>query len=479
MRLPVLFAALALGACTTVGPDYRKPDLAQLLPGDWRWKVAAPKDAAPKGEWWNVFDDPVLDELQRAAVANSQTLRAAVARVDEARAVARLTRSQFFPELSLDPLIKAERTSGHPPTPIPVKVPAARFTTYSLPLDLRYELDLWGRVRRSFEAAQAQAHASVSDYQNVLLTLTADVATNYFLLRSLDAEVAALQRTLDSREKSLSIVRARVAAGSVPGVDLAQAQTELATAKSDLSDVVRQRVETLHALALLSGRPASAFDIAEGALAKAFAVVPADLPSTLLERRPDIARAERTLAARNAQIGVARAAYFPSIQLVGQGGFLSDDARRLVSSDSLIWSLGPRISLPLFTGGRTAADVRRAEAAYEAALAEYRQSVIAALREVEDSLAQIVLRNEQRQAQAAALASAGRVIELIRARYDAGAVNYLELAEAERTLLRHERREAQLHGQRAIASVRLIKALGGGWATTPQRSGEPAAASGR
>lgn len=475
MRLILAFAALALGACTAVGPDYRKPDLAQLVPGDWRWRVAAPKDEAPKGEWWKVFNDPVLDELQRAALASSQTLRAAVARVDEARAVARLTRSQFFPELSLDPLVKAERTSGNLPTPIPVNVPSARFTTYSLPLDLRYELDLWGRVRRSFEAAQAQAQASVSDYQNVLLTLTADIAANYFLMRALDAEIAVLRRTMDTREKSLAIVRARAAAGSVPGVDLAQAQTELATAKTDLAEVVRSRVETLHALALLSGQPASAFEIAEGRLGNAFAVVPAHLPSTLLERRPDIARAERTLAARNAQIGVARAAYFPSIQLVGQGGVLSDDARRLISSESLVWSLGPRISLPLFTAGRTAADVRRAEAAYEAALAEYRQSVIGALREVEDSLAQIVLRNEQRQAQAAALASAGRVLELVRARYDAGAVNYLELAEAERNLLRHERRDAQLHGQRAVASVRLIKALGGGWDEPTPLPGKPAA----
>jgi multidrug efflux system outer membrane protein len=255
----------------------------------------------------------------------------------------------------------------------------------------------------------------------------------------------------------------RIAAGVVLGSDLEQAKTALATTKGDLTDVVRQRSETLHALGVLCGTNASTFHLAEQPLAGAPVVVPAELPSTLLERRPDIARAERNLMARNAQIGVARAAYFPSIHLTGQGGFLSKEAGNLLTGDSRVWSIAPGIRIPLFTAGRISADVRRAEAAYEEALAEYRQSVLVALREVEDSLAQIALRNQQAQAQGEAIASARHVIALAKARYDAGTVNFLEVADAERNALQQERRQAQLQGQRFAASVRLIKALGGGW----------------
>lgn len=462
LRVTAVIGLLILASCM-IGPDYKKPDVAALVPTDWRWKVAAPQDTSPKGPWWTVFDDPTLDELETIAVSNNQNLRAAVARVDEARAVARLSRSEFFPELSLDPSYRRERTSGNPPTPIPFPIPAANLSTYSVPLDLSYEIDLWGRVRRSFESAQAQAQASVSDYENVLLTLTADVAVNYFLVRALDAEIATLRRTLRSRSESLRILKERFAAGVVLGSDVEQANTAFATAETDLADVIRQRAETLNALAVLCGTPASTFELDERATAASPVAVPADLPSALLERRPDIARAERILAVRNAQIGVARAAYFPSIHLTGQGGFLSNDAGNLFSSDSRVWSIGPRISIPLFTAGRTTAEVKRSEAAYEEALADYRQSVLVAFREVEDSLAQITLRNDQARAQTDALTSAKHVVALAQVRYDAGTVNYLEVAEAERNALFQERRQVQLHGQRFAASVRLIKALGGSW----------------
>ena len=455
--------ALCLLAACTVGPDYRKPDVSELVPNDWRWKPANAQDAVPKGEWWKAFGDPVLDNLEATALGANPTVRAAVARVDEARAVARLARSQFYPQVTLDPSAKRERTSANLPTPIPVQIPSASFNTFSLPLDLSYEIDLWGRVRRSLESARAQAEASVSDQQNVLLTLTADVAINYFLVRTLDAEIAALRRTVESRADSLRILEERFAAGVALGADVEQARTQIATAQTDLADVRRQRAETLDALAVLCGKPASAFALDERPLQAREVVMPAMLPSELLERRPDIARAERALAARNAQIGVARAAYFPSIQLIGQTGFLSDDASRLLSADSRVWSLGPRITLPVFTGGRTAADVERAEAAYEEALADYRFAVLIAFREVEDSLAQIVLRGEQTRAQDNAVRSAANVLSLARTRYEAGTVTYLEVADAERNLLQQERRQAQLQGQRYTSMVRLVKALGGGW----------------
>lgn len=449
--------------CCAVGPDYKRPDATDLTPAGWRWKPAEPEDEAPKGPWWTIFRDAVLDGLESDAVAGNPNARAAMARVDQARAAARIPRSRLFPELSFGPSLRRERTSGNSPTPIPLDVPSAHLTTYSVPLDMSYEVDLWGRVRRSVEAAQAQADARVSEYHNVLLTLTADVAVNYFLVRSLDAEIAALQRTAALHGETARILEVRFTQGVLPESDFAQAKTELASTKTELADAARRRAETIHALALLCGKPASSFDIAVRPDVPSPPAVPAGLPSSLLERRPDIARAERTLAARNAQIGVARAAYFPALRLTGQAGFLSDEAGRLFSADSRVWSIGPSLSLPLFTAGRTAAEVSQAEAAYEEALAEYRQAVLAAFRDVEDALAQIVLWNEQAVAQAEALASAGRVAAMAKARYEAGAVSYLEPVDAERNLLRQERRQAELTGRRLAARVRLIKALGGGW----------------
>ncbi|HWR57388.1 MAG TPA: efflux transporter outer membrane subunit, partial [Thermodesulfovibrionales bacterium] len=447
----------------TVGPDYKRPDVTSLTPAEWRWKVAEPRDALPRGEWWRVFGDPVLDELEAGATANNQNLYAAMARVDEARAIARLSHSQFFPELSLDPSFRRERTTANLPTPIPVKIPSAHINTLSLPLDLSYEVDLWGRVRRSFEAAQAQAGESVADYQNVLLTLTADVAVNYFMLRSLDSEIAALRRTVGLHNESVRILSERFAVGSVAEIVVAGARAELANVKAELSDLTRRRAETLNALALLCGKHAGSLEIAESPLTSSPPVVPAGLPSSLLERRPDIARAERALAARNAQIGVAVAGYFPALRLTGQAGYLSRNADSLFSGDSHVWSLGPGVSLPLFTAGRTTAEVKQAEASYQRTLAEYRQTVLAAFKDVEDSLAQIVLRKEQASAQDEACASAGRVAELTSARYEAGAVSFLELADAQRKALFQSRVRAQLEGLRFAAAVRLIKALGGGW----------------
>ena len=335
-----------------------------------------------------------------------------------------------------------------------------------MPFDLSYEVDLWGRVRRSFEAAHAQAEASVSDYQNVLLTLTADVAVNYFLIRSLDSEIATLKRTVELRDESVRILNDRFNIGTISEIDVARAKTELAGSKSDLADTVRRRAETLNALALLCGRPASSFEIAESNPTASLPVIPAGLPSSVLERRPDISIAERNLAARNAQIGAAKAAYFPVLNLTGEAGYLSSKADNLFTADSRIWSIGQGIAFPLFTGGRTAAQVSQAEAIYQEALAEYRQTVLTAVKEVEDSLAQIVLRNEQAGAQAQAVNSAGRVAELAKVRYGAGIITYLEVVDAEQTLLQQQRLSMQLEGQQFAAGVRLIKALGGGWDTS-------------
>ena len=453
---------LALCSCA-VGPDYRRPEETNITPADWRWKTAEPKDVIPKGEWWEIFHDPVLNGLETKAMADNQNLHVAVARVDKARAAARISRSHFFPELSLDPSFKQERTTGNLPTPVPFNVPSAHISTFSVPFDLNYEADLWGRVRRSFEASHAQAEASVADYQNVLLTLTADVAVNYFLVRALDVEIAILQRTVELRNASVGILQKRFEVGTISEVDVAQAKTELASAKTDLADTSRQRAETFNALALLCGKAAGSFEIAASPAAVIPATVPSGLPSSLLERRPDIASAERNLAAKNAQIGVARAAFFPALRLTGQAGYLSSDVNKLFSSDSRVWSIGPSVSFPLFNAGRTASEVEQAEAAYQEALAQYRQTILTAFKEVDDSLAQIVFASKQAEALAEALAASRRTAELVSIRYEAGSVTHLEVMDAERTKLQQELRQTQLQGQRFTASIHLIKALGGGW----------------
>jgi multidrug efflux system outer membrane protein len=466
MKTPLLLRAcpvLLLAASCAVGPDYKAPVAAQLAPAEWRWKVAEPRDSLPKGPWWNVFHDPILSDLESNALAGNQDLRAAVARVDQARAAARLTRGQFFPELSLDPAFDRQRVSGNEPLPFPVKLRPVWLDTYAVPLDLSYEVDLWGRVRRSFESARAQAGASAADCQNVLLTLTADVAVNYFLIRSLDAETAALDRIVRSRAGAARALGGRFAAGAIPEVDAARAKTDFAAAQSESADLARQRAETLDALALLCGRPASSFAIPPGTADDAPPLVPAGIPSDVLERRPDVAAAERALAARNAEIGAARAAYFPIVRLTGQGGWLSGRADNLFNMDSLTFSLGPSVSLPIFTGGRTAAEVRRAEASYREALAKYQQSALTAFKEVEDSLAQITFWNEQAAAQTEALKSARRVVELTQARADAGVLTDLEVWDAQRAEAEQERQTADLSARRFAATVRLIKALGGGW----------------
>jgi len=461
--LPFFVCAAALLTSCAVGPDYHRPDTATLTPTEWTWKPAEPQDQLPKGDWWNIFNDPVLAGLETNTIAGNQTLRAAVARVDQGRAAARLTRGQFFPELSLDPAASRQRVSGNEPIPFPFKLKPVYLNTYSAPIDLSYEVDLWGRVRRSFESIRAEAQISAADYQNVLLTLTADVAVNYFLLRSIDADIAVQRRSIELHRQSIDILKGRVSAGAIPELDLAREQTELASGQAILEDTLRQRAETVDALTLLVGKPVGALVISETNFPTAPPLVPVGLPSSVLERRPDVAAAERALASKNAQIGVARAAWFPVVRLTGQAGYLSGDIQKLFTGDSFTWSLGPSVSLPLFTGGRTAATVKQSKSAYEEALANYRQAALNAFKEVGDSLAQINFWGRQADAQRDALTSARHVTELTKARCDAGVLSTFELLAAQRAELEFQREDAQLAGRRFAATIRLVKSLGGGW----------------
>ena len=457
-----LFLTVLLASCK-VGPAYVKPEVTDLTPAAWKWQPSAPKDATPRGEWWTVFRDDQLSRLEKDAVAGNQELRGALARIDQARAYVGVSQSSFNPNIGLQGTAKREKTSDNPPTPVPIPIPAAYYNTFSVPLALSYEVDLWGRVRRSVESAKASAESAEADYHSVLLTLTAEVAANYFLLRGFDAELGALRHTLGSQEKTFGLIEQRFQAGTIPEADFAKARSEIATSKADLADVKRQREEVINLLAMLCGKPASNFTLAERPISGTPPKIPAGLPASLLERRPDVAAAERTVAARNADIGVEVAGYFPAVNLTGQAGFLSSGTNSLFSAASSVWSIGPTVSQPITSLFLTKAKVAGAKAKREAAIATYRQTVLGAIKDVETSLSQIRFRSEQSVAQDEAVAAAAKATELTRQRYESGAISYLELLDAERTSSARERLAAQVKAQSHIATVRLIKALGGAW----------------
>lgn len=452
----ILMAIAAVLCSCSVGPDYKKPAVVDV-PTDYRWKKAEPRDHQPKGDWWSVYRDSDLDSLEKQAVANNQQLQQAVARVDQSRAKARMTASDFFPQANASPTALRMRS------PEVMGLSNSTSNIYAVPVDLSYEVDLWGRVRRSFESAQDQAQARAADYQNVLLVLTADVATNFFMLHSYDAQLVVLRRTLDFRVKEVDLQTKKFQAGMISDFDLSRAKSEKATAQADLAEVQRHRAETEANLAVLCGQSASTFKVPEKVIVSNPPEIPTGLPSELLERRPDVARAERTLAARNAEIGVAYAAFFPSIRLTGQGGYVSANTSTLFNWEQNFWMFGPSISIPIFQGGRNVAQVKEARAAYEEAVATYRQQVLVAFKDVEVALAQIKFFREQHAADFEGLQATQRAAYLADEQYKRGMLNYLDVIEVQRTLLNKEREVALLAGQRLVASVKLIEALGGSW----------------
>jgi multidrug efflux system outer membrane protein len=409
-----------------------------------------------------VFADTNLNVLEAQAVSANQQLQVAVARVDQERATARIAHSQLMPSLSLDPSYIRE---GYSPNANP-SFGNITANTFSAPLDLSYEVDLWGRIRRLFQGARADAQASLADYYNVLLTLQSDVAQNYFALRSLDAEIATVNGTIALRHEQVRLVRSRLEGGIGSELDVAQAETELATTEAEVASLAHRRDELENAIAILVGENPSCFKLAamdDPNWNPQPPQIPAGLPSDLLERRPDVAQAERQLASANAKIGVAKASFFPVLTLTGSAGYLSGDLSSLFNWDSRTWSIGPSLSLPIFTGGRNRANYQHAQAAFQESAALYRQQVLVAFGEVENSLSGIYHFAVQAEAQQRAVTSARRASELATDRYRSGIVAYIEVVDASRDTLTAERANAQLAGQRLIASVQLIKALGGGW----------------
>ncbi|MCL4176735.1 MAG: efflux transporter outer membrane subunit [Verrucomicrobia bacterium] len=452
---------ILLSACV-VGPDYQRPEVE--APVDWRWKVAEPSDHVPRGEWWRVFGDPALDALEAEAMAGNPGLQAAMFRVDQARANARITRADFYPTLDAAGAFTRFRTSGNAPSPVPpFEVPSFQQSSWSTPVDLSYEFDLWGKVRRAFESSRSLAFGAEAARQSILLTLQADVAIAYFSLLSTREQVALLTKTIEIREEALDLIRQRAEVGIGNEFEVQRALVEVESAKAELAGTRQRQAQWHNALAILCGKPPAGFDPRLADALPAAPTVAPDLPSALLERRPDVAEAERQLAARNAQIGVAKAAFFPVVRLTATGGFVSGELSDLFDWESRVWSINPSVSLPVFQGGRNRANLERAWAAYEEGVALYRQQVLVAFGEVEDSLAALAFLDERARARTTAAAAAANAARLSFERYRAGAVNFLEIVDSEQARLANEVARVLIENERLLASVRLIKALGGGW----------------
>jgi multidrug efflux system outer membrane protein len=458
-------ALLALAAGCAVGPDYKRP--AVETPASFSesgpWKIAQPKDGLPKDAWWRVFNDPALDGLEAKALAASPTLAAALARYDEALAAARASRGSLYPALSVDPsgsraMYSANRQSEYPATTF-----AYSTNSFDLPLVLSYEVDLFGAARRSAESARSLAEAQGATYQNVLLTLEAGVAQNYFALRSLVSQRELLRREVSLLADALELVRKLRKGGANSDLDVYQAETELATVESAAAANDRAVALQEHALAVLVGENPEGFALEAAPLEGAPPFVPTGLPSELLERRPDVAAAERTLAAANARIGVAKAAFFPSVGLTALGGVNSSDLDTLLRWGSREWAAGPLVSLPIFNGGTHLANYRQAKAAYEEAVATYRQQVLVAFQEVEDGLSDLRLLARQAEALERAVDASRSASNLSVVRYKAGLVSYIEVIDSQRTQLSSEISLTQARAGRLEATVLLVRALGGGW----------------
>lgn len=463
-----LVAVAALTACTTLGPNYQPP--ATSAPAAYRAPAAA--GAELQRDWWLMFGDEQLNRLEAQALAASPTLAAAAARIERARAVFGATRADELPRVDVGASETALRTSAKSVTTPVLGGQAITFSGWQsgIQASLGWELDLWGRVKRQAEAAQAQLDASTLDAAAARVALTADVAAAYWQWRSLADEASALQRVRDSRAKAFQVAQTRFDAGASTTQDLERVRAELASADADLADQPRRQALVLNQIAALTGLAAAELQLLAPQPLEAPPAIRAGLPSELLQRRPDLAQSLAQLHVATAQVGIAEAAFYPSIRLTGSFGYQSKELGDLVSAPARLYNVGPSISLPLFEGGRNQANLAQAKAQVDESLAAFRGRMLQALREVDDALAELQGRSVVVDAQHRTLASATEALKVARSRYDKGAVGYLDVTEAERTPLATERALAQLRGAQWAATVQLVKALGGGWAVRGENS---------
>lgn len=467
----LLLAALLSGACA-VGPDYRRPEAP--APAAWRerppegWKAAEPSDRGTRGKWWTLFGDPGLDALEERLAVSNQTLAQAEAQLRAARAAARGARADLFPTVSASGSVT--RAAGSSKT-TPGSV--ATTTTWDVAGSASWEADLFGRIRRNVEASSALAGAAAADLESVRLALQAQLAADWYLLRGTDQQIQLLNAAVDSYGTALSLTKSRHDQGVVSGVDVAQAETQLETTRVSATDLLLQRAQLEHAIAVLVGKPPAEVALPVAPIGVAPPEVPLAVPSALLERRPDIAGAERRVAAANAQVGVATAGFFPRLVLAATAGWQGAGWAHLFTVPNRFWSLGPALLETLFDAGKRKSTLEQARAAYDGTVASYRGTVLLSFQEVEDDLAAVRILGEESKQQEAAVAAAERLLALAESRYKGGITTYLEVAIAQTAALGNERAAVQLLTRRLVAAVDLVRDLGGGWGA-PEGAADPA-----
>jgi len=463
-------AIAALGACA-VGPDYKRPGAA--APAAYKeWKVAAPKDDVRRGEWWKIYGNPALDDLMAQVNISNQTLKQAEANYRQAHAAVAGARAQFFPTVAISASATRSGRGQGSSTPFVSSngvvvgggTGGSTITNqYSLPLDVNWEPDLWGKVRRTVESSAATAQASAAELEATRLSLLAELAADYFQLRVLDDQQRLLDDTVAAYQKALDLTKNQYASGVAAKLDVMQAETQLKTTQAQAIDNGVQRATLEHAIAVLIGKPPADFSIAPEKMAFTIPVIPPGLPSELLERRPDIAQAEREVASANAQIGVAESAYFPDLTLSATAGYQSAAFADWISAPNRFWSLGPALAETLLDFGARRAQVEQARAAYDASVANYRQVVLGGFQEVEDNLAALRILEQEARVQDEAVKAAEQALQIALNEYKAGTQNYLTVVSAQAAALSNERTALTVLSSRLTASVTLIKALGGSW----------------
>ncbi len=464
----IAWTALLCGC--TAGPNYVRPPVE--TPAAYKetqdWKHAAPQDEKPRGNWWEVFNDPQLNALVTQVAISNQTIKGAEAAVREAHALTDQARAAYFPIVTAN--ASMTRSGGRPSVSggnVNSTGGGGGANSYNVSLDATWEVDLWGKVRRTVEAGEATEQASAGDLGAATLSAQATLAEDYFMLRAQDAQIRLLNDTVDAYEKSLQLTRNQYAVGVAGRADVAQAETQLKSTQAQAIDAKVLRAQLEHAIAVLVGKPPAEFSIAVEPAPNVFPNIPVALPSELLERRPDIAAAERRAAAANAQIGVAEAAFFPALTLSATGGFQSTLLSSLFKLPSRYWSIGPGLAEIVFDAGLRQAQTAQAIATYDQNVANYRQTVLAAFQDVEDNLAALRILEEEAAVQDEAVKAARESVTITLNQYRAGTVNYLAVVVVQATALTNERAALTILGQRLTDSVALIKALGGGWGEAP------------
>ena len=472
VRSMIGLSAIAVLAGCSVGPKYTRPSVTtpaaykenppQTFGQAGIWKPAQPSDQELRGKWWEAFGDPELNALEEQVSVSNQDLKEAEARFRQARAMVGFNRASEFPTIAVGPSASYVKDSNNTPA-FPTTVSRNGAGDFVLPVDLSYEVDLWGRVRRTVAAAREETQATAADLATASLSLHAELAIDYFELRSADAQEEILDNTVKAYADAYQLTETRFEGGASPRSDVAQAKTQLEDAQVQDTDVTVERAAYEHAIAVLIGIPPAEFSLAAAPLNLRPPVIPVNVPSELLERRPDIAAAERRVAEANEQIGIARAAYFPTLGLNAAAGFESTQIVNLLSGPNALWAVGPQLVETLFDGGRRRATSRAAWANFDALTANYRQTTLTGFQEVEDNLAALRILDREAQQQRDATASADDWLEVSTNRYTGGVDNYLQVIIAQTTDLTNQRNEVDILRRRMDASVLLIKAMGGGW----------------